>query len=307
MRIILSLFACSILAFSACSQSAPDTVSTSGDTSATADNVQSSQESSSAEVTKVAATTTVVAQDDEEWGTIKGRIIVDGDLPEPEVIDPMGKDADFCGVDEDMLSREIVVGEDGGLQSAFLFLYSSSRDTQEPEVHPSYEETAEDKVTVDNVNCMFEPHVVFLRTSQTLIAKNSDPKGHNVQNTSRVNPFNPLIAPKQQEEIEMVGPEKLPTKLTCNIHPWMVAYMIVRDDPYVAITDEDGNFEIKNMPEGEWKFQFWHETCGYMTGLEKDGAAVMDGRPATVTFTVKKGETIDLGDLTIAADALTGG
>ena len=80
--------------------------------------------------------------------------------------------------------------------------------------------------------------------------------------------------------------------------------MIVRDEPYVAISNEDGTFEIKNMPEGEWKFQFWHETTGYMSDLMQDGKPVMDGRPATVTITIKNGEVTDMGDLEIAADSL---
>lgn len=204
-----------------------------------------------------------------------------------------------------MIENELVVGKDGGLKNAFLFLYLS-RKPQEPPIHPSYEKSAEDKIELDNVNCMFVPHVVFLRTTQKVLAKNSDPKGHNTQNNSRVNPFNPLIPPKGEVEIGLKGPEKLPTKVTCNIHPWMIAHMIVRDEPYVAITDEKGNFEIKNMPEGEWEFQFWHERCGYMTGLEKDGKAVMEGRPATVTLKVTNGEILDLGKLTIAADSLKG-
>lgn len=298
------MFAVAVLMMTACGQSTTETTVTENGKAVPEKKSVSEDESAieTPELTKVAATTTAVQ--DEEWGTIKGRIIVKGDVPKPEAIDPNGKDADFCGVKEPMIPRDIVVGKDNGLKNAFLFLYMSRRDVQEPKIHPSYEKTAEDKVVVDNVNCMFEPHVAFLRTSQTLVARNSDPKGHNVQNTSRVNPFNPLIAPKGEEEIELEGPERLPTQLTCNIHPWMKAYMIVRDEPYVAISDKDGNFEIKNMPEGEWQFQFWHETCGYMSNLQKDGEPVMEGRPAIVTFNVKNGETIDLGELTISVDDL---
>ena len=157
--------------------------------------------------TAVMLTAVSVNAQDDEWGTITGRIVVKGEVAEPDVIDPGGKDADFCGAGEDMLQNSVVVGEDGGLKNAFLFLYMSRREVQESKIHPSYEESSEEEVVIDNVNCLFEPHVAFVRTSQTLVAKNSDPKGHNVQNTSRENAFNPLIAPKGQVELKVENPE----------------------------------------------------------------------------------------------------
>ena len=47
--------------------------------------------------------------------------------------------------------------------------------------------------------------------------------------------------------------------VVCNIHPWMKAYILSLDHPYMAVTGEDGTFEIKNMPAGQHEFQFWHE------------------------------------------------
>ena len=242
----------------------------------------------------------------EEWGTITGRIVVDGAVPEPKKLEAT-KDADFCGAEEEMKSRQLIVAKDGGLKNAFLFLYLARRKPQKPDVHPSYEKSATDKHVIDNVNCLFTPHAVGMRTTQILTAKNSDPKGHNVQITSRVNGQNPNLPAKSEIDLKMKGPERLPVKVQCAIHPWMVGYLLVRDDPYFAITDDKGNFEIKNMPEGEWKFQFWHERCGYMSDLvDKDGKKVMSGRPVTMTIKVENGKTVDLGTMKIAADSLKG-
>ena len=50
----------------------------------------------------------------------------------------------------------------------------------------------------------------------------------------------------------------------------MKAYIIARDDPYVAVTKPDGTFEIKNLPAGEdIEFQVWHEQAP--GGLEAKG------------------------------------
>ena len=238
-----------------------------------------------------------------QWGTIKGRIVVDGVVPAPKKIAP--SDGDFCGKDEDMFERSLIVSKDGGLKNAILFLKLSKTSPQSPKIHPSYEKAMQQKALIDNVNCVFSPHVVGLTTSQILTAKNSDPKGHNVLITSRNNGQNKNLPPNSETDLILSKPERLPVKVTCSIHPWMQGYVVVRDDPYFAITDANGNFEIKNMPEGEWKFQFWHEKCGYMKDLvDKDGVAVMSGRPVSMDLKVSNRKTNDLGTLTISAESL---
>ena len=49
-------------------------------------------------------------------------------------------------------------------------------------------------------------------------------------------------------------------KVGCNIHPWMGAYIVARKDPYAAVSDKDGKFEIKDLPAGkELEFRLWQE------------------------------------------------
>jgi hypothetical protein len=63
-----------------------------------------------------------------------------------------------------------------------------------------------------------------------------------------------------------------PVKLECDIHAWMSAYLLVRDNPYFAVTDKDGKFSIKNLPVGEHTFIAWHPT-GYLVDVTVDGKA----------------------------------
>jgi hypothetical protein len=53
--------------------------------------------------------------------------------------------------------------------------------------------------------------------------------------------------------------------MACNIHPWMGARVVVKRHPYMAVSNPDGCLEIKNLPVGEWTFQFWHEKAGYLS------------------------------------------
>ena len=49
-------------------------------------------------------------------------------------------------------------------------------------------------------------------------------------------------------------------KLTCDVHKWMGAWIIVRDNPYFALTGEDGTFEITEIPPGSYTMVIWHES-----------------------------------------------
>ena len=56
-----------------------------------------------------------------------------------------------------------------------------------------------------------------------------------------------------------------PIPVSCSIHPWMKAWMMICDHPYFAVTQEDGSFEIKNVPAGvELEFRVWQEAAGYL-------------------------------------------
>jgi hypothetical protein len=65
------------------------------------------------------------------------------------------------------------------------------------------------------------------------------------------------------------------------------------------VTDADGNFEIKNLPAGEWVFRIWQEKAGYLTQLKIKNAAP-DPKARTVTFQIKPGLN-DLGTITAPA------
>src|SRR5262249_15151279 len=70
------------------------------------------------------------------------------------------------------------------------------------------------------------------------------------------------------------GASRGPFFVNCNIHPWMEAYMSVHDNPYFAVTDQEGHFEIKNLPAGvDLTFRIWQEKVkANWAGLKVNGA-----------------------------------
>ena len=47
----------------------------------------------------------------------------------------------------------------------------------------------------------------------------------------------------------------------------MKGWLVVRDNPYAAVTGEDGSFTIEKLPAGEVELQFWHEKAGYLDSI----------------------------------------
>src|SRR5207244_874722 len=56
--------------------------------------------------------------------------------------------------------------------------------------------------------------------------------------------------------------EEIAIPLKCNIHPWMRSYIAVFKHPFFAVTDKAGNFELKNLPPGDYTIEAWHEKLG---------------------------------------------
>jgi len=76
--------------------------------------------------------------------------------------------------------------------------------------------------------------------------------------------------------------------VSCTIHPWMNGWVRVFNHPYYAVTDEHGNFELKNVPAGQFRVVVWHGSGGFLGGA--------DGRDGQVVI-IDAGKTKDLGNL----------
>jgi hypothetical protein len=229
-----------------------------------------------------------------DWGTIKGRFVVDGQPPKPAPL-VVTKDQ-FC-IDKMPTNEAIVVGDDGALANVLVHLRIGRR--EKVDVHPDYAAQLSEPVVLDNEGCHFVPHVALLRTGQEIILKNSDPVGHNT-NVGGV--FNQIIPSGGQTPTKISRAAALPIAVTCNIHPFMRGYVFVQDHPYMAISDEDGSFEIKNVPVGKRAFVFWHEGPSFLQKLKVGGGTT--DRRGTVELTIKAGETLDLGEIKVPAATL---
>lgn len=247
--------------------------------------------------------TSVAAGDDESsastgtgWGTLTGRIVYDGDPPVPGKLSTGGKDAPVCHADG-VLNESLLVNPDSkGVKNVLVYARKVSR------VHDSYADTADEQKVFDQKGCLFLNHVMPLRVSQPMLVKNSDPIAHNTNISPPGDTIsNQLLSGGGEATYQFSKQQSAPVGITCNIHPWMKSFVLPRNDPYFAVTDENGNFEIANLPAGEdVELQYWHESAGGKGGLSVP--SLTDGR-GRVTIKLVDGETLDQGDVKVPPNA----
>ena len=235
------------------------------------------------------------------WGHLRGRFTYGGDVP-PATKLVITKDQAVCGK-HDLFDESLVVNPDNkGIQNVVVWLYQK-RGGKKPAIHESYEKTANAKVNLNNASCRFDGHVVGVRTSQTLLIRNLDAVGHNTKIDSSSNAsINPMLTAHSELEHKFNEAERVPVPVSCSIHPWMNGYVVVQDHPYFAVSNDNGEFEIKNLPSGNLTFQVWHEKTGYITEVEIGGEEKTwkKGRfEQQITTT-----SADLGDIMVAAEQL---
>jgi plastocyanin len=228
----------------------------------------------------------------DEWGTIKGRFLYGGDPTPPGAL-KADKDVEVCGKHK-LLSEELVVGADKGIANVVVYVRDKG-----VKVHPDAGSAAKTPVELDNKDCRFSPHVAVVQTGQPLVIKNSDSVGHNSNVAATKNaPSNSLIPAGDKATLQFANEETLPAQVTCNIHPWMKAWVVVRPNPYAAVSKEDGTFEIKNVPAGEVELQFWHEKAGYIGEMKVGGKAEKVSKGRRKVSVAAAGT--DLGDMVLA-------
>ncbi|MBS0202467.1 MAG: hypothetical protein JSS49_06165 [Planctomycetes bacterium] len=228
-----------------------------------------------------------------QWGSIKGTVTVTGNFEALKPLvrkgDASVKDAAVCAKEE--VPDESIVVDPATKGIANVVIWLAKKPTK---IHPNLVASKDKEVVFDQKNCKFIPHVLVVRTDQQVRVISDDAASHNTHTYPLKNNQQNFIVPPSDRKGVLVpafsDAERLPAKVGCDIHPWMQAWWVILDHPYVAVTDEAGKFEIADLPAGEHEFRVWQEKVGY---LEKGWKV-----------TVKAGDTKKDADLKVAASKL---
>ena len=151
-------------------------------------------------------------------------------------------------------SEEVLAAADGGLQNVIVFVSEGLGDrTFDSPTQP---------VTMEQKGCMYAPHVVTLRANEELDIVNNDATTHNIHPVPANNrEWNKAQPPGTRVDATFAR-EEIAIPMKCNIHPWMRSYIAVFKHPFFAVTDQAGNFALKNLPPGDYTIEAWHEKLG---------------------------------------------
>jgi hypothetical protein len=221
----------------------------------------------------LAASMTTSARAPGEWGAVKGRVVLDGGIPDPVKV-TVDADPKECLKNGALYHQDLVVDpRTRGVRWAVVWLISEATINDEipkiTKINPNAE-PKEAQVVIDQPCCQFEPRVVCLRAGkQTLTVKNPAPMPHNIKidGPKAGVELNEAIASKG--ELAAIGPwkaTKYAVPFSCTIHKWMKGWVLPFSHPYYCVTNEKGEFEIKDAPAGKCRIVVWHETEGFVVG-----------------------------------------
>ncbi|HXE54912.1 MAG TPA: carboxypeptidase regulatory-like domain-containing protein [Tepidisphaeraceae bacterium] len=212
-----------------------------------------------------------------EGATIHGVIRFKGTKPQIKPIEEIAGNA-FCRQcyegDDLPMHDDLVFGKNGNDDTVQNVLVYVSKGLEGKTFEPP-----KDPAVIDQVGCMYTPHVVGVMVGQTLEIRNSDATLHNVMAMPRNNtPFNIGMPGKGQVIRKVFSHPEFKMNLRCFMHPWMSGYVHVLPNPFFAVSGADGTFAIKGLPVGEYEISVLQETSR------------IHPTPATATVKVGAGE-----------------
>ena len=188
-------------------------------------------------------------------GSVSGTVSYSNGDPDAEI--SMDADPVCISLHTDAVTTEKVVVNDGKLANVFVYVKDGLTGS-----YPAPSESA----LLDQVGCVYKPHVSGVQVGQTVVIRNSDETLHNVHAMPSANsefnngqPFKGMELEHSFDTAEVMVPFK------CDVHPWMSSYIGVLDHPFFAVTGEDGSFSIDGLPAGDYTVEAWHEELGTKT------------------------------------------
>jgi hypothetical protein len=189
--------------------------------------------------------------------TLVVRVALKTAPPPPRVINTSADK--YCATvhqTDKLMTEDVVPGQGGTLQDAFVFLDGVPGNYPPPKT----------PVILDQVSCHYVPHLVGVMAGQPLVIRNSDSTLHNIHPLPKANtPFNIGMPTKGMTQTRVLAKPERPFHVKCDIHQWMSSYIAVFSHPFFGVSNAQGIVEIANVPAGTYTVESWQEKYGSRT------------------------------------------
>jgi plastocyanin len=210
-------------------------------------------------------------------GAIAGKVGLSGTPPPAQKV-KLSADPKCEAMHKEGLERQPVRVKDGGV--ADVLVYVKSPVGGGPYAPPS------EPFVLDQSGCEYHPAMIALMVGQPLKIRNSDETLHNIHPRPTANKEFNVGQPRKGMEVTKVfdKPETL-IQTGCDVHPWMRAYVSVLANPFFAVTNETGAFEIKGLPDGDYEVEALQGQLSPVSGK----VSVKGGQTSRLDLTLKVG------------------
>lgn len=191
---------------------------------------------------------------------------------------PINARADTVTASITLLDAEQSPVKDGVVIFTPLFDLSST------EPKNSEAESTPKTAIMNQINKQFAPHVLVVQKNTEVTFPNADNVFHHVYSFSPTKQFELKLYKEFTAEplfFEQAGI----VDIGCNIHDWMLGYIVVSDSPYFGKTDNEGQSSI-SLPHGEYTVRFWHPQVEGEKALPSQSISV--AADTEVTWTLNK-------------------
>ena len=198
-----------------------------------------------------------------EGAVLRGTVTFAGPTPAPKEFEMRRyPDQVFCGALSDgaghRLLKEVNVGGSGGLKDVVVVVEG---------VQSGKPFTFTDAQVEANV-CQFLPFVTVVSDKRELTVTNRDPVSHDIQGYAYDQAGVDIVlhrpslkATGTTDVVNLVKGRKVFT-MQCGMHPYMQNWGYAIDNPYYAVTDQEGAFAIGDLPAGTYHIKAWHPALG---------------------------------------------
>ncbi len=206
-------------------------------------------------------------------GSIEGTVEFTGaDVPKDQVVKVMAEYVPYCGK---TLPAERYLIKNRKIKNVVVYIEGIKAGRPVPA----------DSVTLTNAGCAFVPHVAVGFKGTNFIQRNDDPIFHNIHTYWDGKTMYNINLPGEGMSITKPLKKTGLIEIECDSHHWMHGYIYVTDNPYAVITDDNGEFSLKDIPAGTYTVVAWHEMLDKVWAYR---VRVESGKVTTLKLEYKK-------------------